>query len=114
MIKNPKYKGYYCAHKETTIDYLNQKRIKFKKDDWTIYKDNETCPPIVSEELWEKCNKILDRNSKNYEQKTPTNMKYALSGKIKCMHDGATFTKGFYKNKKNRRKNKFFSLFKLS
>lgn len=109
IIRNPKYKGYYCAHKETTIDYLNQKRIKFNKDDWTIYKDNEACPPIVSEELWEKCNKIIERNSKNYEQKTPTNMKYALSGKIKCMHDGATFTKGFYKNKKTGEKTNFLA-----
>ena len=100
IIRNPKYKGYFCAHKETTLDYHSRKRIRFKPDEWIVYKDNETCPPIVSEELWDKCNEILNKNSKNYQTKTRTNMKYALSGKIKCFHDGATFIKGVYKNKR--------------
>ena len=100
IIRNPKYKGYFCAHKETTVDYHSRKRIRFKPDEWIVYKDNESCPPIVSEELWDKCNEILNKNSKNYHTKTRTNMKYALSGKIKCYHDGATFIKGAYKNKR--------------
>lgn len=100
IIRNPKYKGYFCAHKETTVDYHSRKRIRFKPGEWIVYKDNESCPPIVSEELWDKCNEILNKNSKNYQTKTRTNMKYALSGKIKCYHDGATFIKGAYKNKR--------------
>ena len=100
IIRNPKYKGYFCAHKETTVDYHSKKRIRFKPDEWIVYKDNETCPPIVSEEIWDKCNEILNKNSQNYQTKTRTNMKYALSGKIKCYHDGATFIKGTYKNKR--------------
>ncbi len=100
IIRNPKYKGYFCAHKETTIDYHSKKRIKLKKDDWIIYKDNESCPPIVQEELWEKCNKILNKNAHKHKTHTRTDMRYALSGKIKCYHDGATFIKGSYKNKK--------------
>ena len=100
IIRNPKYKGYFCAHKETTIDYHSKKRIKLKKDDWIIYKDNESCPPIVQEELWEKCNKILNKNAHKHKTHTTTDMRYALSGKIKCYHDGATFIKGSYKNKK--------------
>lgn len=100
IIRNPKYKGYYCAHKETTIDYHSKKRIRFKPDEWIVYKDNESCPPIVSEELWDKCNKILDENSNRHKTHTRTDMRYALSGKIKCYHDGATFIKGSYKNKK--------------
>lgn len=100
IIRNPKYKGYFCAHKETTVDYHSRKRIRFKPDEWIVYKDNKTCPPIVSEELWDKCNEILNKNRENYQTKTRTNMKYALSGKIKCYHDGATFIKGSYKNKR--------------
>lgn len=100
IIRNPKYKGYFCAHKETTTDYHSKKRIRFKPDEWIVYKDNETCPPIVSEELWNKCNEILNKNAKNYECGTPTNMRYALSGKIKCFHDGATFIKGSWKNRR--------------
>ena len=108
IIRNPKYKGYYCAHKETTVDYHSQKRIRFKPEEWIVYKDNESCPPIVTEELWDECNKILDINAKNYKNKTPTNMRYALSGKIKCMHDGATFIKGSYKNKRTGEVNKYW------
>ncbi len=100
IIRNPKYKGYYCAHKETTIDYHSKKRIRFKSEDWIVYKDNESCPPIVSEELWQRCNEILNVNSNKHKTHTRTDMRYALSGKIKCYHDGATFIKGNYKNKK--------------
>ena len=100
IIRNPKYKGYFCAHKETTIDYHSKKRIKFKPEEWIIYKDNDSCPPIVSEELWEKCNEILNKNSHKHKTHTRTDMRYALSGKIKCYHDGATFIKSGYKNKK--------------
>lgn len=100
IIRNPKYKGYYCAHKETTIDYHSRKRIRFKPDEWIVYKDNKACPPIVSEELWDKCNDILNENSIKHKTHTRTDMRYALSGKIKCYHDGATFIKGNYKNKR--------------
>lgn len=108
IIRNPKYKGFYCGHKESVIDYHSKKRVRFNEKEWVTFKDHEKCPPIVSEELWEKCNKILRKNSKNYETKTPTNSKYALSGKIKCFHDGATFVKGCYKNKKTGIKSNFW------
>ena len=100
IIRNPKYKGYFCAHKETTVDYHSKKRIRFKPEEWIVYKDNVTCPPIVSEEIWEKCNEILNNNSHKHKTHTRTDMRYALSGKIKCYHDGATFIKGSYKNKR--------------
>ncbi len=100
IIRNPKYKGYFCAHKETTIDYHSKKRIRFKPDEWIVYKDNVACPPIVSEEIWERCNEILNKNSHKHKTHTRTDMRYALSGKIKCYHDGATFIRGGYKNKK--------------
>lgn len=108
IIRNPKYKGYFCAHKETTVDYHSRKRIRFKPDEWIVYKDNETCPPIVTEELWNKCNKILDKNSKKHKTHTRTDMRYALSGKIKCYHDGATFIKGSYKNRRTGFESKYW------
>ena len=100
IIRNPKYKGYFCAHKETTLDYHSKKRIRLKKEDWIVYKDNLTCPPIISEDLWDRCNHILDENTTRHKAKRRTDMRYALSGKIKCYNDGATFIKGSYKNKK--------------
>lgn len=108
IIRNPKYKGYFCAHKETTVDYHSKKRIRFKPNEWIVYKDNETCPPIVSEELWNKCNEILNKNSTKHKTHTRTDMRYALSGKIKCYHDGATFIKGGYKNKRTGVESKYW------
>ena len=109
IIRNPKYKGYYCAHKETTVDYHSKKRIRFKPDEWIVYKDNISCPPIVSEKLWDKCNEILKNNSFKHKMHTRTDMRYALSGKIKCFYDGATFIKGAYKNKKTGIKNNYWA-----
>lgn len=108
IIRNPKYKGFFCAHKESILDYLSKKRIRFKPDEWIVYKDNEACPPIVSEELWNKCNEILNKNSLKHKTHARTDMRYALSGKIKCYHDGATFIKGCYKNKRTGVKCEYF------
>ena len=98
IIRNPKYKGYFCAHKETTVDYHNRVRKRFKRDEWIVYKDNETCPPIVSEEIWDKANEILDARSKKHDQINKNNKynKFAFSGLMHCYYDGATFVRGTY------------------
>ena len=98
IIRNPKYKGYFCAHKETTVDYHDRKRKRFKRDEWIVYKDNETCPPIVSEELWDKANEILDARSKKHDQINKNNKynKFPFSGLMHCHFDGATFVRGTY------------------
>ena len=98
IIRNPKYKGYFCAHKETTVDYHDRKRKRFKRDEWIVYKDNETCPPIVSEELWDKANEILDARSEKHDQINKNNKynKFPFSGLMHCHFDGATFVRGTY------------------
>ena len=98
IIRNPKYKGYFCAHKETTVDYHDRKRKRFKRDEWIVYKDNETCPPIVSEKLWDKANEILDARSKKHDQINKNNKynKFPFSGLMHCHYDGATFVRGTY------------------
>lgn len=113
IIRNPKYKGYFCAHKETTTDYHDRKRKKFNRDEWIVYKDNETCPPIVSEELWDKANEKLDAKSKKHEQINKNNKysNFPFSGVMKCYYDGATFVRGTYQvGKKDRaRRRKFWA-----
>jgi Site-specific recombinases, DNA invertase Pin homologs len=102
IISNPKYKGYYCAHKEETLDYVLKKRKKIKKEDWIIYKDTESCPPIINEDIWNRANEILTKRSKVYKikEKKTDYRQYPFSSKIFCYHDGATFVRGSYKNKK--------------
>ena len=98
IIRNPKYKGYFCAHKETTIDYHDKKRKKFNREEWIMYKDIEACPPIVSEELWNKANEKLDFKSKKHDRINKNNKysKFAFSGLMHCYFDGATFVRGAY------------------
>jgi len=112
IIRNPKYKGYYCAHKETTVDYHSDKRIRFKPEEWIVYKDNDSCPPIVSEELWDSANAILKSRVKKHEKHNPGGSwsQYPLSGKMICKHDEAKFVRGTYttKNKKGSTKKIFW------
>lgn len=107
MLRNPKYKGYFCAHKETTVDYRTKKRKKFERDEWIVYKDNETCPPIVTEEQWERVNKKLDERSRKHQNINNNNKfaKYPFSGKIFCYHDGATYVRGYWTDRKTNEKN---------
>lgn len=105
IIRNPKYKGYYCANKGTTLDFRTKKRMINDKEKWVVYKDFENVPPIVSEELWNKCNDILEERSRCHSSgdKTVYNNRYPLSQKLYCMHDNCLYIRGNYKLKKRKR-----------
>ena len=86
MIKNPKYKGYYCGRKTEVIDYIH-KTIKYHpKSSWITYIDKEKIPSIVSEELWNIANDHINKN-----KRINTKNKYLLSNKIICLNDNHTF-----------------------
>lgn len=93
ILTNPKYKGYYVGGKSTTIDFISKQRKYFDKEDWTVHKDDKGyVPPIVDEELWEKCNEILRKNSEKMKSKeTSYTNKYTYSGKIYCKEDGELY-----------------------
>ncbi len=79
MIKNPKYKGYYCSRKTQIADYMTKKIKKNSSDEWILYEDSEKIPPIISLGLWEKANsKISKRKETMYQNR------YPLSAKIYC------------------------------
>lgn len=105
IIRNPKYKGYYCANKGISLDFRTKKRKFYSKDKWIVYKDNENVPPIVSEELWEKANEILDSrgNKHSSEDKSVYVKRYPLSGKIYCAHDNSLYVRGNYKLKSGKK-----------
>ena len=63
LIRNPKYKGYYSGGKSEVTNYMTKKVTLLSQDKWTMYKDNERIPPIVSEYLWNKANKKLNKSS---------------------------------------------------
>lgn len=96
ILTNPKYKGYYCGKKTTTIDYKNNKRKNFPKEEWITYKDYTKVKPIVTEEIWDKANSIIE-----YRKKKKYNF---YKGKIICNIHSVP-----YINKKKKYKNKYYS-----
>lgn len=99
ILVNPKYKGYYCGRKTHKYDYRNKDRKVFDEKDWVMYKDEEDVPPIVSEELWEKANKILAKRSDKLKSDSPTsyNNKYTYSGKIVCGEHKCSYQRSLYR-----------------
>lgn len=79
MIKNPKYKGYYCGKKSEVVDYMSKRVKRIEESNWVLYKNNEKIPPIVTEELWSLANNRLSKKKNN-----ECYNRYPLSGKIIC------------------------------
>lgn len=102
ILTNPKYKGYYCGNKNTKIDIFSNKRQKFDEDDWVMWKDEtgDTVPAIVNEELWDRCNKIMeDKLKKIGENEGGYSNRYPYSEKIKCKKCDSTYWRTIYKYK---------------
>lgn len=90
IIRNPKYKGYYCGNKSTTVDYKLKTIVKKDKEDWVMYKDYDTIPPIVSEEIWDLAQIIYNNRSAktSHVDKRIYQNRYPFTGKIVCnCHD---------------------------
>lgn len=65
ILRNPKYKGFYCANKSFTEDYMSKKVKYLPKKEWVMYKSSKQIPKIIPESLWNKVNDKLTHNSKN-------------------------------------------------
>ena len=68
ILRNATYMGYICYNKSHSDGYLTQKRINNREEDFVYVKGD--FEPIVSEDLWYKCETI--RNSKNSIQRDAT------------------------------------------
>lgn len=105
IIKNPKYKGYYCGHKSKVLDYRNKKKKILDEKDWTIYKDYESVPPIIGEELWERANNKLRKRQKSFINKNIDKRifqnRYTYSGKIYCGCHNLTYHRSSAGKRKN-------------
>jgi hypothetical protein len=73
IISNATYKGYVCYNKSHSNNYLDQKRIVNQDDSTFIYKKGDF-EPIVSEEIWNKCNAI---------RKSKTRPSLVVNGEVK-------------------------------
>ena len=91
VIRNPKYKGWFCGGKTTVADPFDQRQIRIPQEEWIMYPD-ENIPALVSEETWQKANDILAKRSADVKshrgQYTHANL---LSCKMHCTHCGALY-----------------------
>lgn len=101
ILKNPKYKGYYCGNKSQVIDYRTKQVKEFDSADWIVYEDSVNVPPIVSVEVWEKVNSIMNERSDKFKNKRGYDNRYPYSGKLICKEHGVSLHRAIYKYRKH-------------
>ena len=99
VIRNEKYCGDLVQKKTYTPDFLShEKKYNRGQEEFVIFKDHHE--PIISRELFDKANRILDAKSLSQEGKAKHSNRYPFSGKIKCGRCGASYV-ARYKTRKN-------------
>jgi len=90
VIRNEKYCGDLVQKKTYTPDFLShEKKYNRGQEEFVIIKDHHE--PIISRELFEKANRILDAKSLSQKGKEKYSNRYPFSGKIKCGRCGASY-----------------------
>ena len=56
ILSNPIYIGHLAQQKFTTVSFKNHKSVRRGKDEWVIAEN--THEPIISQELWDKCQEV--------------------------------------------------------
>ncbi len=99
VIRNEKYCGDLVQKKTYTPDFLShEKKYNRGQEEFVILKDHHE--PIISRELFDKANRILDAKSLSQEGKAKHSNRYPFSGKIKCCRCGASYV-ARYKTRKD-------------
>ena len=105
IIHNPKYKGFYRGHTTEIIDYRTKQRVYIPIEEQVIYKD-ERVPAIVSEELWNRANEILDSRSTlmkaSNSNAKKTERKYCYTTKIFCSDHNVSYQRMTNKRKQTK------------
>ncbi len=94
IISNPKYKGYYVGNKVRIVDMFTKKQKFLPPEEWVMFKDEtgEIVPAIVSEEIWDAANEVLQRRSEDVKNRQGIcNHANLLTGKLYCTHCGAAY-----------------------
>ena len=102
IITNPRYKGYFTGGMYETVDHISKKVIERDPEDWIMYPAPDIVPPIVSEEVWNNANELLQKKRKKVylTKETSYQNKYKYSGKIYCKKHGTAFHRTLYRYKK--------------
>ncbi len=110
VIRNEKYCGDLVQKKTYTPDFLShEKKYNRGQEEFVILRDHHE--PIISRELFNKANRILDAKSLSQEGKAKHSNRYPFSGKIKCGRCGASYV-ARYKTRKDGSQYKAWRCFK--
>ena len=94
MISNPKYKGWYVGNKVKVVDMFTKKQKFLPPEEWVMFPDEtgEIVPAIVSEELWDAANAVLQRRSEDVKNRQGIcNHASLLTGKLFCTSCGQPY-----------------------
>ncbi|MDF2950431.1 MAG: Site-specific recombinase [Anaerocolumna sp.] len=104
IIRNPLFKGTAVMNKRH-MDFNTKKTYHNPESEW-IYHENAV-PPIISSEIWEQANKIMDTKSKEVhgeefgKRRQGKNLgKFNLSSKIICGECESVYWRRYRKNTK--------------
>lgn len=98
-VRNEKYCGDLVQKKTYTPDFLShEKKYNRGQEEFVIIKDHHE--PIISRELFDEANRILDAKSLSQEGKAKHSNRYPFSGKIKCGCCGSSYV-ARYKTRKD-------------
>ena len=112
VIRNEKYCGDLVQKKTYTPDFLShEKKYNRGQEEFVIIKDHHE--PIISRELFEKANRMLDARSLSQEGVAKHSNRYPFSGKIKCGCCGSGYV-ARYKTRKDGSKYKAWRCGKAS
>lgn len=93
IIRNPKYKGYYCGGKVKVVDMFTKKQEFLPQSEWIMFKDDGSrVPQIIDETTWEKANAYLrERGEAIKSRRTSFKSENIFTGKLFCANDGAPY-----------------------
>ena len=97
IIKNEKYKGDVLQVKTFTVDPISKRRLdNYGEEDQFYIKNHHE--PIISEEIFEKAQAILDRRGKNRRgvekgKREKYSRQYAFSSKLECAFCGSNLSR---------------------
>ena len=86
ILKNEVYLGHTVLGKTKKVSIKSSKKVKINKDEWVVTKN--THEPLVSEEVFERAQINLGRNTKKYEEYERVR-KSIFSGIVYCAKCGA-------------------------
>lgn len=93
IIRNPKYKGYYCGGKVKVVDMFTKKQEFLPQSEWIMFKDDGSrVPQIIDETTLKKANAYLrERGEAIKSRRTSFKNENIFTGKLFCANDGAPY-----------------------